>query len=89
MKNIQERIAYLILLFLLGELSSQDRRELDAWILKSKENELAFAKAITITDRLTKTQSKKLAREANQQLVRLNNSVAEIKALFKRSCRFI
>lgn len=53
MKNIPERIAFLVLLFLHKQLSSKERKELDAWILGSEENELLFEKATETPDRFS------------------------------------
>ena len=46
LKNVPERIAYLILLYLHGKLTAMDRKELDAWILEAYENEILFDDAI-------------------------------------------
>lgn len=44
-KDIPERIAYLILLYMHGQLSTKQHDELDAWVVQSDENIELFAAA--------------------------------------------
>jgi hypothetical protein len=48
LRQIPEPIAYLILLYLHGELTLAERQELDKWIRQSDENEKILEQAINI-----------------------------------------
>jgi hypothetical protein len=45
-KELPERIGYLILLFLHKQLSQMQRKELDRWILEDEQHEFIFDEAI-------------------------------------------
>ena len=47
-RQVPERIAYLILLYMHGQLTRKERQELDLWILQSEEHREILDHAISV-----------------------------------------
>ena len=47
-RSLPQRIAYLILLYIHGQLTTEERKELDNWIMESEENKNLLEEAINV-----------------------------------------
>lgn len=48
LRQIPDRIAHLILLYMHGQLTTKERKELDAWIVQSEEHVELLEEAINV-----------------------------------------